>query len=165
MSATVRRLYIGRAPLRLACKDTPLQIGNEAAKHQEDGHDQVGTAHRLLIEGLDRPLAADRSIEENFMQADYFAGYRHLNLSRDDKGVLIAEIHSNGGAFIMNAHAHTEFVDAFFRIGQDRANKIVIITGAGGSFIGDVDWSSFGDVADPGVFFHDLIQICASSAP
>jgi enoyl-CoA hydratase/carnithine racemase len=106
---------------------------------------------------LDCFLAADRSIEENFMQADYFAGYRHLKLSRDDKGVLIAEIHSNGGAFIMNAHAHTEFVDAFYRIGQDRANKIVIITGAGGSFIGDVDWSSFGDVADPGVFsrIHD----------
>src|SRR5580692_4715604 len=91
------------------------------------------------------------------MQADYFAAYRHLKLSRDDKGVLVAEFHNNGGAFIMNAHAHTEFVDAFYRIGQDRANKIVIVTGAGGSFIGDVDWSSFGDVADPGVFsrIHD----------
>ena len=91
------------------------------------------------------------------MQADYFGLYRHLKLSRDEKGVLITEIHNNGGAFIMNAQAHTEFVDAFYRIGQDRANKIVIITGAGGSFIGDVDWSSFGDVADPGVFsrIHD----------
>ena len=57
----------------------------------------------------------------------------------------------------MNAQAHTEFVDAFYRIGQDRANKIVIITGAGGSFIGDVEWSSFGDVADPGILsrIHD----------
>src|SRR5271156_6350018 len=50
MSVTVRRLYIDRAPLRLACKDTPLQIGDEAAKHQENGHDQVGTAHRWWIE-------------------------------------------------------------------------------------------------------------------
>jgi len=47
------------------------------------------------------------------MQADYFAAYRHLKLSRDDRGVLIAEFHNNGGAFIMNAQAHTEFVDAF----------------------------------------------------
>src|SRR5207237_3075588 len=41
--------------------------------------------------------------------------------------------------------------------GQDRANKIVIMTGAGGNFIGDVDWRSFGDVADPGVWsrIHD----------
>src|SRR6202049_2463565 len=90
-------------------------------------------------------------------QADYFAAYRHLKLSRDDRGVLVAEFHSDGGPFIMNAQAHTEFVDAFNRIGQDRANKIVIMTGAGGNFIGDVEWSSFGDVTDPGVWsrIHD----------
>ena len=91
------------------------------------------------------------------LQTDYFAAYRNLKLSRDAKGVLVAEFHSDGGPFIMNAQAHTEFVDAFHRIGQDRANKIVIMTGAGGNFIGDVDWRSFGDVADPGVWsrIHD----------
>jgi enoyl-CoA hydratase/carnithine racemase len=91
------------------------------------------------------------------LQADYFATYRNLKLSRDAKGVLVAEFHSDGGPFIMSAQAHTEFVDAFHRIGQDRANKIVIMTGAGGNFISDVDWRSFGDVADPGVWsrIHD----------
>jgi enoyl-CoA hydratase/carnithine racemase len=91
------------------------------------------------------------------LQADYFAAYRHLKLSRDAKGVLVAEFHSNGGPYIMNAQGHTEFVDAFHRVGQDRANKIVIMTGAGGNFIGDVEWSSFGDVADPGIWsrIHD----------
>jgi hypothetical protein len=58
------------------------------------------------------------------MRADYFAAYRNLKLSRDEKGVLVAEFHSNGGAFIMTAQSHTEFVDAFHRIGQDRANSI-----------------------------------------
>src|SRR5690349_7748438 len=91
------------------------------------------------------------------LQADYFAAYRHLKLSRDAKGVLVAEFHSNSGPYIMNAQGHTEFVDAFHRVGQDRANKIVIMTGAGGNFIGDVDWPSFGDVADPGIWsrIHD----------
>jgi enoyl-CoA hydratase/carnithine racemase len=90
-------------------------------------------------------------------RSDYFTSYQHLNLSRDDKGVLIAEFHNNGGAYIMNAQGHTEFVDAFHSIGQDRANKIVIMTGAGGDFIGDVEWTSFGDVSDPGVWsrIHD----------
>jgi enoyl-CoA hydratase/carnithine racemase len=90
-------------------------------------------------------------------QPDYFAAYSRLKLSRDDKGVVVAEFHSNGGPYIMDAQGHTEFVDAFNRIGQDRANKIVIMTGAGGSFIGDVDWSSFGDVTDPGIWsrIHD----------
>jgi enoyl-CoA hydratase/carnithine racemase len=90
-------------------------------------------------------------------QSNYFAGYNNLKLTRDDRGVLVAEFHTNGGPFIMTAQSHTEFVEAFYRIGQDRANKIVILTGAGGQFITDVDWSSFGDVTDPGVWsqVHD----------
>src|ERR1700740_3714153 len=91
------------------------------------------------------------------LQHDYFAAYPNLKLTRDANGVLVAEFHSNGGPFIMTAQSHTEFVDAFYRIGQDRANKIVILTGAGGEFITDVDWASFGDAADPGVWsqVHD----------
>jgi enoyl-CoA hydratase/carnithine racemase len=85
-------------------------------------------------------------------QTDYLSAYDNLKLKRDDKGVLVAEFHNNGGPFIMSAQAHTELVDAFYRISQDRANKIVILTGAGGEFITDVDWSSFGDVADPGIW-------------
>src|ERR1700675_4401336 len=90
-------------------------------------------------------------------QSDYFNAYHNLKLTRDDKGVLVAEVHTNGGPCIMTAQSHTEFVDGFYRISQDRANKIVILTGAGGDFITDVDWSSFGNAADPGVWsqIHD----------
>jgi hypothetical protein len=35
--------------------------------------------------------------------SDYFVAYRNLKLSRDDKGVLVAEFHSDGGSFIMTA--------------------------------------------------------------
>jgi enoyl-CoA hydratase/carnithine racemase len=91
------------------------------------------------------------------LQDDYFTAYHNLKLTRDRKGVLVAEFHSNDGPCIMTAQGHTEFVDAFYRIAQDRANNIVILTGAGGEFITAVDWSSFGDVADPGVWsqVHD----------
>src|SRR6202040_1036153 len=91
------------------------------------------------------------------LQNDYFASYRSVKLTRDANGVLVVEFHSNGGPFIFTAQDHKQLVDAFYRIGQDRANKIVILTGAGGQFITDVDWSSFGDVTDPGVWsqVHD----------
>ena len=91
------------------------------------------------------------------LQQDYFSSYRSLKLTRDANGVLLAEFHNDGGPFTMSAQAHTEFVDAFYRIGQDRGNKIVILTGAGGEFITNVDWASFGEVADPGVWsqVHD----------
>src|SRR5438477_12862665 len=86
------------------------------------------------------------------LRADYFSAYHNLKVTRDANGVLVAEFHSNSGPFIMSAPAHTEFVDAFYRIAQDRANKIVILTGAGGEFITEVDWLSFGDATDSGVW-------------
>jgi enoyl-CoA hydratase/carnithine racemase len=88
---------------------------------------------------------------------NYFDAYRSLRLTRDAQGVLVVEFHADGRPFVMSAQAHTEFVDAFYRIAQDRANQIVIMTGAGGDFITNVEWSSFGDVADPGVWsqVHD----------
>src|SRR5712692_2996906 len=91
------------------------------------------------------------------LQDDYFAAYRSLKMTRDADGVLVAEFHSNDGPFRFTAQDHTEFVDAFYRIAQDRANKIVILTGAGGEFIPEIDFSSFGNVADPGVWsqVHD----------
>ena len=57
----------------------------------------------------------------------------------------------------MTAQTHAEFVDASFRISQDRTNQIVILTGAGGDFITDVDWSSRANPGDPGVWsqIHD----------
>src|ERR1700751_4269080 len=89
------------------------------------------------------------------MQTDrdnYLTAYRNLKLTRDAEGVLVVQFHSNEGPLTFKAEAHTEVVDAFYRISQDRANKIVILTGAGGDFMIGVDWSSFKDVADPGVW-------------
>src|SRR2546423_6653034 len=91
------------------------------------------------------------------LQADYLAAYRSLKLTRDASGVLVVEFHSKGGPFTFTAPDHTEFVDAFYRMAQDRANKIVILTGAGGVLIPAIDFSSFGNVADPGLWgqVHD----------
>jgi enoyl-CoA hydratase/carnithine racemase len=87
----------------------------------------------------------------------YLTAYRSASLTRDDKGVLVVEFNSNGGPLTFTAQDHTEFVDAFYRISQDRANKIVILTGAGGEFIPGIDFASFGNVADPEIWsqVHD----------
>jgi enoyl-CoA hydratase/carnithine racemase len=87
----------------------------------------------------------------------YSTAYRSLKLSRDAEGVLVVEFHTKGGPLTFTAQDHTEFVDAFYRIAQDRENKIVILTGAGGEFIPGIDFASFGNVADPEVWsqVHD----------
>src|SRR5215468_1958218 len=89
--------------------------------------------------------------------SSYFVDYRSINMTRNARGVLIVEFHSNGGPLTFTAGDHSEFVDAFYRISQDRENKIVILTGAGGEFIPGIDFPSFGNVADPEVWsrVHD----------
>jgi enoyl-CoA hydratase/carnithine racemase len=90
-------------------------------------------------------------------QDSYFDSYRSLRLTRDSRGVLLVEFHSNGGPLTFTAPDHTDFVDAFYRISQDRGNKVVILSGVGGEFIPGIDFSSFGNVADPEVWsqVHD----------
>ena len=90
-------------------------------------------------------------------QPAYFSQYRSLKLTRDAQGVLVVEFHSNGRPLTFTAQDHTAFVDAFYRISQDRANQIVILTGTGGAFIRGIDFASFGNVADPAVWsqVHD----------
>src|SRR6201981_2495229 len=93
----------------------------------------------------------------NVFKANYFDAYGSLKLTPATTGVLVAEFHTDGGPFVFTAQDHTELVDAFYRIAQDRANKIVILTGAGGEFIPSIDFASFGNVADPDVWsqVHD----------
>src|SRR5438093_7785631 len=91
------------------------------------------------------------------IQPDYFTAYSSLKMARDARGVLVVEFHTKGGPLTFTARDHTAFVDAFYRIGQDRANAVVIFTGTGGHFIAGIDFASFGNVADPGVWsqVHD----------
>lgn len=88
---------------------------------------------------------------------DYFTAYPSLRMSRDERGVLVVTFHTNGGPLVFTARDHTDFVDAFYRIGQDRSNTVVLFTGAGGHFIAGIDFASFGNVADPTVWsqVHD----------
>ena len=70
------------------------------------------------------------------IQPDYFTAYSSLKMTRDARGVLVAEFHTKGGPLTFTAQDHTEFVDAFYRIGQDRANTVVIFTSDHGELLG-----------------------------
>ena len=99
-------------------------------------------------------LFATSALAEN---PDYAGAFRGLKMERDDKGVLVVTINDGkGGPITFTAEDHTQFTEAFYRIAQDRANKIVILTGAG-DYMAQIDFSTFGNVADPDVWsqVHD----------
>ena len=105
-----------------------------------------------------KPAEKSSAVEMQMkQQPSYLSAYDSLKLTRDPQGVLVAEFHTRGGPLIFTAQDHTEFVDAFYRIAQDRGNKIVILTGTGGEFILGIDFSTFGNVSDPDVWsvVHD----------
>ena len=58
----------------------------------------------------------------------YFTAFPSVKMTRDAQDVLVVEFHTNGGPLTFAAQDHTDFVEAFYRIAQDRANKIVILT-------------------------------------
>jgi enoyl-CoA hydratase/carnithine racemase len=87
----------------------------------------------------------------------YFTKYDSMRMSRNPAGVLLVEMNTRGGPIKFTARDHDQFVDAFYDIGRDRGNKIVILTGAGGQWMAEVDFATFGDVSDPDVWskIHD----------
>lgn len=68
-------------------------------------------------------------------EPSYFSRYPTIRFERDADGVLVMSLHSNGGPLTFTAADHEAYVDAFYEVGRDRANKVVILTGAGGDFI------------------------------
>lgn len=95
------------------------------------------------------------SAETNSVPA-YFSRYAHLRMSRDADGILLVEMHTNGGPIKFDARDHEGFTDAFYEISRDRGNKVVILTGVG-DYMAEIDFDSFGNVGDANVWskVHD----------
>ncbi len=82
--------------------------------------------------------------------SEYATKYKHIKLERED-GILTVTVHDgNGGSFIWTSQGHDELAYCFTDIACDRENQVVILTGAGDSFCGAIDFSSFalGTAAD-----------------
>jgi enoyl-CoA hydratase/carnithine racemase len=73
--------------------------------------------------------------------------YRFVHVERTD-GVLELTIHSENGSAKWSAYPgglHDELGQAFYDVGRDIENRVVILTGAGDIFLTEFDWS----VPDP----------------
>jgi len=63
--------------------------------------------------------------------------YKQIRMKREN-GILEVAIHMDGGPAIWTSGrdgVHAELGDAFYRIGRDRENKVVILTGTGDRFV------------------------------
>jgi len=73
---------------------------------------------------------------------DYFTRFHGVRMRRDEAGVLELTLHTRGGPALWGTSLrslHTELGDVFAAVGRDRANRVVILTGTGDSFIAAMD--------------------------
>jgi len=74
--------------------------------------------------------------------ADYANRYNTINFARNDYGVLEVTIHTRGGEAswgVTEQSLHAELGEAFGDIARDPANRIMILTGTGRSFLSGLD--------------------------
>ena len=74
--------------------------------------------------------------------AEYGDKYEHIKLERRD-GILQMTFHSGGDSFRMSGLGHAEIADAFYHVGADHENKVVIMTGTGDAFSANWERGSF----------------------
>src|ERR1700756_1927860 len=67
--------------------------------------------------------------------ADYQNKYQCVRFERRD-GILQMTLHTDGGSLRWGFGPHGELPDAFYDVGNDRENRVVIITGTGTEFSG-----------------------------
>lgn len=74
--------------------------------------------------------------------ADYANRYSGIAFSRSAAGVLEMRLHTRGGPALWGTSRnslHAELGDAFLDVARDRANRVIVLTGTGDSFIAAAD--------------------------
>jgi enoyl-CoA hydratase/carnithine racemase len=79
----------------------------------------------------------------------YFTAFENLDLRRTPSGVLTVRFHTDGGPATFTGQMHTDLPKALYEIGEDRDNRVLILTGTGDRFMSEIDGPSLGDITKP----------------
>lgn len=73
----------------------------------------------------------------------YRNAFSNARLTRKTNGVLEVKLHTNGEKLVFDGHSHEQFVTLFHTIGEDRENRVVILTGSGDAFMDAISPEGF----------------------
>ncbi|GHJ36878.1 enoyl-CoA hydratase/isomerase family protein [Streptomyces sp. TS71-3] len=79
----------------------------------------------------------------------YFHAFENIAMERSEAGVLTVRFHTGGGPATFTGRLHTDLPRALFEIGDDRDNRVLVLTGTGDRFMTDIDGPSLGDITKP----------------
>jgi enoyl-CoA hydratase/carnithine racemase len=73
----------------------------------------------------------------------YRDAFPNARLTRKPNGVIEIALHTSGGKLVFDGHTHEQFVDLFHAVGEDRDNRVVILTGSGDAFMDTISPEGF----------------------
>ena len=79
----------------------------------------------------------------------YFTAFKNFEFTRTPSGVLTLRFHTDGGPATFTGQMHADLPRALYEIGQDRDNRVLVVTGSGDRFMTDIDGPSLGDLTKP----------------
>jgi hypothetical protein len=80
---------------------------------------------------------------------EYPTKYKNFALSRSASGVLTLRFHTDGGPHTSDGTTHHDLPRLLEDIAFDSANRVLVLTGTGDSFIPSIDGPSLGDITKP----------------
>ena len=88
----------------------------------------------------------------------YFTAFENLDLRRTPSGVLTVRFHTDGGPATFTGQMHTDLPKALYEIGEDRDNRVLILTGTGDRFMSEIDGPSLGDITKPALWDQTIAE-------
>jgi enoyl-CoA hydratase/carnithine racemase len=79
----------------------------------------------------------------------YFTAFKNFEFTRTPSGVLTVRFHTDGGPATFTGQMHSDLPRVLYEIGQDRGNRVLVVTGAGDRFMADIDGTSLDDPTRP----------------
>ena len=79
---------------------------------------------------------------------EYSTDFQHITMTRTD-GIIEVALHTRGDSYLHSGPGHEEMPRAFWEIGADPENVVMILTGTGRDFCPTGDWSTFAPMSDP----------------
>ncbi|MDT5132623.1 MAG: hypothetical protein QOE41_1934, partial [Mycobacterium sp.] len=82
-------------------------------------------------------------------QPAYFTAFENIAMDRTPSGVLTLRFHTDDGPATFTGQLHSDFPRALYEIGEDRENRVFVLTGTGDRFMTEIDGASLGDITKP----------------
>jgi len=79
----------------------------------------------------------------------YFTAFENFAFARTPAGVLTLRFHTEGGPASFTGQMHSDLPRALYEIGDDRDNKVLMLTGTGDRFMTEIDGQSLDDPSKP----------------